>query len=406
MADDVKVKFGGDFADIAKGAGAAAKFAGNAFMSSMEKFSEGMLGSISSAVSVENVVSKIKEGLQEAAEYFKEIGRGAKVSGASPAEIQRVLALGKPQGLSSIETITKALGIYAQNISLASKGSEKHRSVLRELGFTQEEITSGTITATEALAALAKQNEGPGKSRMAANLATLFGGRSGKELKGIVTAGTTYIKDILADAKIFSDAEVEVTEAAERNRERFSGKKKKVFRTMELEGDFKEAAKAIADTARETREEMQKEGTLTDSSGAQFIEKMIRKLKAKGFTPKAAGAVLEAMENGLITGSVQTGLLGMGQYPFATQEGRDELRKQILRSISQSETEKPEVELTPRIALTASSIQAIGGGDINSVLAASYQADMLDATRQVAENTRKMAEGTTPGAQPPAKAGR
>jgi hypothetical protein len=98
--------------------------------------------------------------------------------------------------------------------------------------------------------------------------------------------------------------------------------------------------------------------------------------------------------------------MSMGQFPFATQEGRDELRKQMLRSISQAESESPEPEITSRIALTASSLQAIGGGDVNSVMAASYQAEMLDATKQVAENTRKLVEGTTPGAQPPAKAGR
>jgi hypothetical protein len=406
MADDVKVKFGGDFADIAKGAGAAAKYAGNAFMGSMDKFSEGMMGSITSAISVENIVSKIKEGLKEASEYFKEIGKGAKTAGVSPSEVQRVLALGKPQGISSIETISKALGIYSQNISLAAKGSEKHRAVLRELGFTQDEITSGTITATEALAALAKQNEGPQKSHMAANLAALFGGKSGKELKGIVSAGSTYIKDILAEAKIFSDAEVEVTEAAERGRERFAGKSKKVFRSVKVDEDFKYAAGVIADTATETREQMEKEGTLKDDvSGSKFIELMIRKLKAKGFTPKAAGAVLDAMENGLINASLGKSM-SMGQFPFATQEGRDELRKQMLRSISQAESETPAPEITSRIALTASSLQAIGGGDVNSVMAASYQAEMLDATKQVAENTRKLVEGTTPGAQPPAKAGR
>lgn len=404
MSDDVKVKFGGDFADIAKGAGAAAKYAGNAFMSSMEGFSNGMIGSIQSAISVENVVNKIKDGLAEAAEYFKEIGRGAKVSGASPQEIQRVLALGKPQGLSDISTITKALGIYAQNISLAAKGSEKHRAVLRELGFTQDEITAGTITATEALAALARQNEGPDKSHMAANLAALFGGKSGKELKGIVTAGSEYIKETLATTKVFSDAEIEVTEAAERSRERVSKMKKGFFRTAELGVAYQEAMKPIIEAARETREELEKQGALTATSHEKFIDIMIRKMMAKGVSIKAAASILEEMAKGHVENPITA--ISSGTYPFADETGRAELRKQITERLKKAAEETPEAEITSRVALTASSLQAIGGGDVNSVLAASYQAEMLDATKQVAENTRKLVEGASPGAQPPAKAGR
>jgi hypothetical protein len=405
MADDVKVKFGGDFADIAKGAGAAAKYAGNAFMGSLNTFGEGMLSSLSAAVSIENVVSKISEGLKDASEYFAQIAKGAKTSGSSPAEIQRVMALGKPQGISDITTITKALGIYAQNISLASKGSEKHRAVLRELGFTQDEITSGTITATEALAALAKQNEGPQKSHMAANLAALFGGKSGKELKGIVSAGSEYIKDVLNDSKIFSDADIEVTEAAERQRDRDKKLTKNFFRTNQLGIDYSKAMWPILEAARETREQLEKEGRLTADSGPEFIDLMIRKMQAKGFSLKAAAAVLTEMERGTMGDPIK--MMGVGgTYPFGSDSGREELRRQLTEKLKKQAAEGPEVEITPRIALTASSLQAIGGGDVNSVMAASYQAEMLDATKQVAENTRKLVEGTTPGAQPPAKAGR
>jgi len=80
------------------------------------------------------------------------------------------------------------------------------------------------------------------------------------------------------------------------------------------------------------------------------------------------------------------------------EEDRDfnrQLAANIERIIKQKE-ETPDkapviTPLLPASALTASSLQEIGGGDISSVLSGTYSNDMLDAARRTAENTAAIA---------------
>ena len=73
MADEVKVKFGGDFTDVPKGADAAAKQAGtaiaNSFSDAAGKASKMFLG----AFAVSSIVSSIYSGMREAGQYFIEL---------------------------------------------------------------------------------------------------------------------------------------------------------------------------------------------------------------------------------------------------------------------------------------------------------------------------------------------
>ena len=65
--------------------------------------------------------------------------------------------------------------------------------------------------------------------------------------------------------------------------------------------------------------------------------------------------------------------------------------------IAKAEAKPKEEAKTPPLldtikTMSASSLQAIGGGDITSVLAGTYQTSMLDAAKATAENTRRIAE--------------
>jgi hypothetical protein len=91
MADDVKVKFGGDFSDMAKGAKAAATHAGNMLETSVTNYATGLAGSIGSMFTLESIVEKIQDGFKGAAEYFKEISRGIKTSGVNAEEFQKIV---------------------------------------------------------------------------------------------------------------------------------------------------------------------------------------------------------------------------------------------------------------------------------------------------------------------------
>lgn len=402
MSDDVKVKFGGDFTDIAKGAGAAAKHAGNMLETSVTNYATGLAGSIGSMFTLESIVEKIQEGFKGAAEYFKEVSRGIKTSGVNAEEFQKIVEMGKPVGMTDIGTISKGLGIFEKNISSAAKGAESYRKVLRELGFSNEEITNGTISATAALQALAKQWESPSlRKNVASNLGTLFGGKSGKEFKPIVQAGSAYINQQLRDAKVFSQAQIEITDAAEREEARRSGRSKKFFKNAEMRLDYEKTLGVMTGALAETQTAFDKAGKKdVAQTSTEFLDAYIENLKGKGVTLRATLEIIRSLTEG-------------GEYSHAAERKSIDFRKNIMGALGQRGAKLMQEQVPDlveseigRTALTASSLQAIGGGDVNSVMAASYQAEILDATKQVAENTRKLVEGTTPGAQPPAKAGR
>jgi hypothetical protein len=399
MADDVKVKFGGDFSDIAKGAGAAAKVAGNAMGTSISNFANGLQGSITSALSIENIFSKISEKIDQSREYFKDLNRGIKVTGVSAEEFQDVLQLGKGQGVG-IETITKGLGIFAKNISAAAKGSAPMLAVLKDLDLASDAATASTVTATQALEALAKQSEGPKASHVADNLAKLFGGKSGKELMPIIKAGSAFIAEGVKGSQTFKGSEIEVVAAAARERERKEKKFDKFFRSGEVTESYGLAHKVISDSIRETVTDFEKAGKKdVNKDSEEFVNAYINKLIGKGMTPKAAAETMKHPE-------LNMGFAMPGPYSYGTGFGErleKELESRIKKAAAESLPEIPD----SRIALTASSIQAIGGGDVNSVMAASYQAEMLSTTQSIDASMKRLVENNPFGpAQPPAKAGR
>jgi hypothetical protein len=82
------------------------------------------------------------------------------------------------------------------------------------------------------------------------------------------------------------------------------------------------------------------------------------------------------------------------EYRFSLADALDAQVKRI-----ESKTEKKpglDIPLVKEL-LTSSSLQAIGGGDISSVLSGTIQASMLTAMQETASNTGKIAAGTDPG---------
>ena len=399
MADDVKVKFGGDFADIAKGAGAAAKVAGNAMQTSISNYASGLQGSITSALSLENIFDKISQKIDQSREYFAGLTHGIKTTGANAEQFQTILQLGKGQGVG-IEPITKGLGIFAKNISAAAKGSAPMIAVLNDLGLASDAASASTVTATQALEALAKQAEGPKASHVADNLAKLFGGRSGKELMPIIKAGSAFISEGVKGAQTFKDSEIEVVEAAARERDRKSKKFDKFWRSSEVGESYLLAHKVISDSIRETVTDFEKAGKKDiNKDSEEFVNAYINKLIGKGMSPKAALATMDRpWEN--------RGFAQPGPYSYDAKFGNrftDELKRRVAAAEAEKLPETPD----NRLALTASSLQAIGAGDVNSVMAASYQVEMLSTTQSIDASMKKLVENNPFGpAQPPAKAGR
>jgi len=62
MADDVKVKFGGDFTDVPKGAETAVQSAGTIMGKWFGDYAKGLKDKLASAFSLDAIVSRFAEG--------------------------------------------------------------------------------------------------------------------------------------------------------------------------------------------------------------------------------------------------------------------------------------------------------------------------------------------------------
>ena len=73
MADDVKVKFGGDFTDVPKGAEAAANAAGTAMRGYFNTYAKGLKDKLASAFSLDSLITNFASRVSAQLEKFKEI---------------------------------------------------------------------------------------------------------------------------------------------------------------------------------------------------------------------------------------------------------------------------------------------------------------------------------------------
>lgn len=389
---DVKIKFGGDFSGVSKGAEEAGKKAGGSFGAKLNEqlseFGTSMAAKIGGMFAVDAIFETLKEKFLEAKEYFSNLNAAIRTTGSGGYEFQRVAYLAKSVGVS-MEVVGKSLGLFSKYMGLASKDSKGHGKVLRELGFTTEEIESGTITATQALAALAKQLRETGDENIAAANASIIFGRSGRELLPIIKKGDSAIKEQAAGLKLYSEAELQAAEAAERAAERRAAAWKKFFRFLSLELDKNITKSVVMDTSLATTQEFQSKGinVTSDEGRAKLNAEVIKRLQAKGVGLEAQKEAFKKIEQEL-AGSV-------GATPQLRSELAVELAEMMksIESVQQeSEKRKPGVDASGVAALSSSSLQAIGGGDISSILSGTYQDSMLDAAVRTADNTQRIAE--------------
>jgi hypothetical protein len=397
MADDVKVKFGGDFTDVPKGAEAAATAAGTKLKSWFNEGITSMMSSIGSAFSMAALFDKLKENLAQAKEYFKELNHAIKTTAAGGDEFQRVASLGKSVGVT-MESVGRAMGFFAKNMGAASKDANGHGKILKELGFTNEQITSGNITATDVLAALADQFQRTGnEALLASNSMSLFG-RGGREMLPIVHMGKSAILEQAKAVKVYADADLEAAEAAERAAERRESSWKKLWRALTLRADKIEAYKNIRSEIENLQSEMTKEGKdYKDADSKEYNERLVKKLKLKGIGYNLQEEAFGKMKENYYPGKnrpIQTE--EFGKTYGAIIEALNKAKKEEKSNENKSETSAPLVA-----ALAASSLQQIGGGDITSVMSGLANNDVASNIARTADATERMAgkEAPKPGVQ-------
>jgi hypothetical protein len=233
MADDVKVKFGGDFTDVPKGAEAAATAAGTAMQGWVGKYANSLKDKLASAFSLENIVSKFVSSASAQLEKFKEIDTLSRKLGVSREELQKFSKIGKEFNLD-METMGRSIAFANKTLGASAMGNKEAQSKLLQLGYTQEQVNSGNIKATDVLFKLAESYEKNKKlfgetvaQNLLAKQTTDLFGRAGSDLVSIIKEGNVELKKRIELMGVYTESEVKAGAAADRAIERIEAKLQK-----------------------------------------------------------------------------------------------------------------------------------------------------------------------------------
>ena len=383
MSDDVKVKFSGDFSDVPKGAEAAAKSAGSSMAGWFKELGSSTMGAVGGLFAADAVMTALMDKFSAAGDYFKELIHAMHTTGASAVELQQIGKIGKIVGVS-FETIGKSLGLFSKYMGNASKDAVGHGKVLRELGFSTERISSGTITATEVLEALAQQLEDTGNAYLVAANATEIFGRSGRDLMPIIRQGKREIQEASKETKVYTEGQVQATDAAERS---------DAQRNSAIGGFFKDIWRVFTQTDK-------KANLVAQKIKEKVFSEQMEKQKALGFegpqveenvrnSPEYRREVIKGLRSkGLDFAWMKEQIASFKQNPMREGFVMPVGSETTIRQMEEEEKKKREAAKAPFSSvpvMAASTLQSIGGGDISSVLSGTYQDDMLDANKRTAD---------------------
>lgn len=393
MADDVKVKFGGDFTDVSKGAGEAVARAGGALGSWFNDFNKSTIASITSAMGLAAIFGKLTESMANTLKYSKGVDEAFKRfgTGKSSQEFQLLARYGSEVGVS-MEAVGRTMNYFAKVNDAAAKGSESHRSVLRALKFTEEEVTKGKVSAIEVLRRMADEYDRTGNEALSGQRAVQLFGLQGEQLSAIYKNGKLSLDEFTKSVKVMSDQAVESLAKTER-------------RIEALKRTFADITGSIAS-------ELGREGSVTKGYGVT-VETMSQ-VGNMGGTPEQEGKSVGQQIFGELKGdsdALGEALYQLSEYidKWSVPEDTEKAAATAISTIKQliaGQAEKPKPEGPPLMevvrVMATSSLQSIGGGDVNSILSGTYQSSMLDAATKTADNTGKLLdkEDTKPAIKP------
>ena len=380
MADDVKVKFGGDFTDVSKGASDAVSKAGGALGSWFSDFSKSTEASILSAMSLSAIFGKLVENMSATLKTANGIDMAFKRfgNGGSSKEFQLVARYGAEVGVS-MEAVGRTMNYFAKVQEAAVKGSKSHASVLKELKFTDDEVSKGKISAIEVLRRLSDEYDRTGNEALAGQRAIQLFGMQGEQLSAIYKNGKISLDEFTNSVKTMGDQTVENLAKTEKRIERFK--------------------RTLSDIGASIVGQIGKEGS-ENLGGAVAMESM-SVVGETGGTPVQEGRSIGSQifsELKDYADALSAALKTLGDYNgfFVKKETEDAAAEAIktIKELMKNQEAKKQPEGPPLLSvvrvMAASSLQEIGGGDVNSILSGTYQASMLDAANKTADNTSKL----------------
>lgn len=399
MADDVKVKFGGDFSDLAKGAQDAAQKAGTALTGWVSDFGSSLKRSLASALSLDALVSSAISNAKEHMGKMNELDIMSKSLGVGSEDLQRFAEMGKLAGLS-MDQMGKALQNANRLIAQAAVGNKGSQEALKQMGFTQEQVTSNQIKALDIVYKLGEGFKKNGNEVITAAKATAAFGEAGAGMVDVLRQGNDAIRERIRLMQVFTEEEVKSSARTAKIVDRGTARLKYIF------GGF--AAEAMGEAEVDTMLKQSRtaaEKTLNIGSPEDFNK---RWQNESGFRSKYIGELSkEAATRGVdlheMIASMKREQERKGKH--ATQEGNEVIMG--LTAMSNQEAYAKQKQLgesrflsaaTP--VLAASSLQQIGGGDVASVMSGLYTGSIEENTKRTADATEKIAnKDATPASQ-------
>lgn len=391
MADDVKVKFGGDFSDVSKGAKDAVNKAGASIESWWNDFAKSTSASVASALALSTLFGKFTDSVKETMVYFKELELGSKRFGSGLApEFQKVARYGSEVGVS-METVGRTMTYFNKVRTEAAKGNETYIAILKQMGFTSEQIKSGNISAIEVLGRLADAYDKTGYESLVAQRAMAVFGIKGGELAAIFKNGRESMEAFTNSIGTMSEEAVRKLSRSQLKAEEFGRTLHRVFVQAPLE--------ILAQASENAQISLLYDEVISDLEDGFFG----RDETAGGGTWKqqaqseVALVFSELKDLDKMKAFLEEHRMRAGESPTEYQslvgaELSALIKREEERKKAAVKTTTPGVEI-PIIkeAMTASTLQSIGAGDVSSIMAGTYQASMLSAMQQTADNTQRIA---------------
>jgi hypothetical protein len=296
-----------------------------------------------------------------------------------------------------MEAVGRTMNYFTKVNDAAAKGSESHRSVLRALKFTEDEVMSGKVSAIEVLRRMSDEYDRTGNEALSAQRAVQLFGLQGEQLAAIYKNGKINLDEFSKSVVLMSDTTIENMARIERRRESFNRTMSGMFGGL-LEQIGKEASENLGGAvALEAMGQVGETGGTAEQEGRSIGGQIYSEVKGDSDAIRAAIEYLKDYEE-------DDWFADMDQVK-AAQEAIKTLQF-LEKKDKESAKPKEEVAGPPLLqaarVMAVSSLQEIGGGDVGSVLSGTYQTSMLDAANKTAENTSKLASeaGKAPPSRP------
>jgi hypothetical protein len=331
---------------------------------------------------------KSAKGIDEA---FKRFG-----TGKNSQEFQLLARYGAEVGVS-MEAVGRTMNYFAKVNDSAAKGSEQHRSVLRALKFTEEEVSSGRVSAIEVLRRMSDEYDKTGNEALSAQRAVQLFGLQGEQLSAIYKNGRINLDEFANSVQLMADKTVESMARIERQKERFKRTMEGIFGGIIGEIGRESSSVLGAGVTMEAMAVVGETGGTSEQEGRSIGGQIYSELKGD------EEAIAEAIKQ----------LKDYEEDDWFTSQAQYEAAAEAIKTIrllqeneKKAKEAKPAQEGPPLLqaarVMAVSSLQDIGGGDVGSILSGTYQTSMLDAANKTADNTAKLVQeaGKPPVSKP------